>query len=244
MQLDEFVELVKKRRSIRNFKPDPIPDETLNKVLEAGRWAMSGANSQPWEFIVIKDQATKDKLAEIYLEGRRLTRELEMTRVERLRHYHGVAPGEAQLGWKNAPVIIAVIGDLRSIQGSVMAASLLGESHVFYSNIANATHTMQLAICAAGLGAQWLSLGHAIEGSMRRVLGVPEVFRMEIIVPIGYPGHKPATPYRRELSEIVHKEKYDMSKYRSHADVTEYIAKLRGKTSPAYVAGHGWEEKK
>jgi len=47
MQIDEFLELVKKRRSIRRFKPDPIPEECVMKILEAGRWAMSGANAQP-----------------------------------------------------------------------------------------------------------------------------------------------------------------------------------------------------
>ena len=56
MDYESLLELIKKRRSIRGFKPDPIPDKYVDKIIEAARWAPSGANSQPWEFIVIKKQ--------------------------------------------------------------------------------------------------------------------------------------------------------------------------------------------
>ncbi len=65
MNYDAFLELVKKRRSIRRFKPDSVPDEYIEKIIEAARWAPSGANSQPWEFVVIKDQETKDKIVDL-----------------------------------------------------------------------------------------------------------------------------------------------------------------------------------
>ena len=48
--------IMTERMSMRRLKPDPIPDDYITKVVEAGRWAMSGANSQPWEFIVVKDE--------------------------------------------------------------------------------------------------------------------------------------------------------------------------------------------
>ena len=52
---DTLLELVRNRISVRKLKPDPIPDEYVEKILEIGRWAMSGANGQPWEFIVVRD---------------------------------------------------------------------------------------------------------------------------------------------------------------------------------------------
>jgi nitroreductase len=64
MDYQSFLELVKKRRSIRRFKPDPIPDEYVDKIIEAGRWAPSGFNLQPWEFVVVKDKELKDKIVE------------------------------------------------------------------------------------------------------------------------------------------------------------------------------------
>ena len=56
---DTLLELVRNRVSVRRLKPDPIPDEYVNKILEIGRWAMSGANGQPWEFVVVKDPKIK-----------------------------------------------------------------------------------------------------------------------------------------------------------------------------------------
>ena len=53
MNIKDFLELAKKRRSIRHFKPDPVTEEFIEQILEAARWAMSGANGQPWEFIVV-----------------------------------------------------------------------------------------------------------------------------------------------------------------------------------------------
>lgn len=58
----DFMEVIKKRRSIRRYRPDPIPDEVLNQILEAARLAPSGGHRQPWHFIVVKDPETKRKL--------------------------------------------------------------------------------------------------------------------------------------------------------------------------------------
>lgn len=58
----DFYETVSHRLSIRAYKPDPVPEDVLNRVLEAGRLAPSAKNLQPWKFIVIKDQAIRDRL--------------------------------------------------------------------------------------------------------------------------------------------------------------------------------------
>jgi nitroreductase len=59
---DMLLELVKTRMSVRKFRSDRIPEDAINKILEVARWAMSGANSQPWEFIVVTDPETKKQL--------------------------------------------------------------------------------------------------------------------------------------------------------------------------------------
>ena len=63
---DQLYDIIARRMSIRRLKPDPIPDDYVQKILEAGRWAMSGANSQPWEFVVVKDEQVKRALFEVY----------------------------------------------------------------------------------------------------------------------------------------------------------------------------------
>ena len=58
----DFIEIVKKRRSIRRYKPDQIPEKQLNYVIEATRLAPSWANRQPWKFIIVTDQVLKRKI--------------------------------------------------------------------------------------------------------------------------------------------------------------------------------------
>lgn len=62
MNPEEVLHLMKDRRSIRKFKPDPIEDEKIEKLLEAARWTQSASNRQPWRFIVIKNKETISKL--------------------------------------------------------------------------------------------------------------------------------------------------------------------------------------
>lgn len=63
----DVAEAIKKRRSVRAYKPDPIPEEKLRKVLEAARLAPSAHNAQEWKFIVVKDETKRKKLAEAAL---------------------------------------------------------------------------------------------------------------------------------------------------------------------------------
>ncbi|HOK56061.1 MAG TPA: nitroreductase family protein [bacterium] len=58
----EFYEVIKTRRSVRNYKKDSIPDDVLKRVLNAARIAPSGNNRQPWKFIIIKDRKIKEKM--------------------------------------------------------------------------------------------------------------------------------------------------------------------------------------
>ncbi|MFC1873755.1 nitroreductase family protein [Chloroflexota bacterium] len=225
MQIEEFLELARKRRSIRVFKADPVPGEYIEKLLEAGRWAMSGANGQPWEFIVIKHQATRKKLAEIFRRYSELTTAVELTRSQGYRHTDSQLESASQTLWSNAPVIIAVLGDRRAMQASTLAFRLF-EYHTFDQNMANATHMIHLAAAALGLGAQWISIPEPAAEEMKPILGIPAVITLPIFIPIGYPAIEPAS-YRRELSELVHYEKYDMSKFRSNSDIREFVKRLR-----------------
>ncbi|KPK63277.1 nitroreductase [candidate division WOR_3 bacterium SM23_42] len=60
----EFYEIIKKRKSVRKYKSDPIPEDVLNRILDAGRMAPSAKNYQPWHFIVVRDPEMKKKVAE------------------------------------------------------------------------------------------------------------------------------------------------------------------------------------
>jgi len=226
MQIDEFLELIHKRRSTRRIKPDPIPDEWVQKILEAGRWAMSGGNGQPWEFIVVKSQETKNEMATTWAEIKPESDAIEMTRVEELRHPFASHPYTIP-PFKDAPVLIVVLGDRRTYQATVASSNFLtgegGLGATYLKNMANATQNMHLAAAALGLGSQWLSVTRPWEYALRQILQVPIMLEIHSVVVVGYAAYDPPPPYRRELNEIVHYEKYDMEKYRTGKDVIEWL---------------------
>jgi nitroreductase len=220
-----FLELVKYRRSIRKFKPEPVPDGYIMKILDAAHYAMSGANSQPWEFIVVKDPETKKRLYQAYLVCNEEVWCLEQMRVRELRH-PSFATGKdtsRTTAWVDAPVIIAVLEDRRKQWCSVLEAQTGGR--VLAESMAHCTMLMHLAAASLGLGSQRVDI-HA-DQPFRQILNYPEPIKLNILVPIGYRAFKPGEPRRLPIEEMVHFERYDMSKYLHNENLLKYIEKIR-----------------
>lgn len=239
MKIDEFLELARTRRSIRRFKPDPIPDEYIEKILEAARWAQSGANAQPWEFIVVKNPETKSKIVEIYTRQVQQSWDIEKTRVKELRQpAYREGPHAGPSGFQNAPIFILVCGDPRTAQASVLSTHFVpnegGPMAHFLKSMSNATQILTLAAAACGLGAQWVSINTVTELHLRPLLGVPDEIAIHTLVPIGYPAYEPPSPYRRELKEMVHYEKFDPARIKSTEDSYQWLVAMRERSSPAY----------
>ncbi len=240
IDFDGFLGVVRSRRSTRRFKPDPIPDEYVEKICETARWAMSGANGQPWEFLVIKDQSTKDKIAELFKGNRDRVYNIERTRVAALRMPAYRNRPDTKPALQTAPVLIVIVGDRRTVQASVLYSNFVfgegGPGAVYQKNMANATELLCLGAAALGLGAQWASVNSSWEDSLKRLLDVPEELQIPTIIPIGYPdGNSPA--YRRPLKELMHFEKYDRSRFRTGEDIFNFIKQLRQRTRRAYAKG-------
>jgi len=66
----DVLQAIKERRSIRQYSQEPISEDQLNQILEAGRWAPSRGNSQPWKFIVLDDEQIRKELAEVIPTGK------------------------------------------------------------------------------------------------------------------------------------------------------------------------------
>lgn len=245
VKLNEFLDLVHKRRSIRRFKPDAVPDEYIEKILEAARWAMSGANAQPWEFIVVKDPETRKKIVSVFHEYNTQMYVMEKVRVEEFRQPKYRHP-PAQPGFKDAPVLIVVVGDRRTYMGTPQLDNYDvaegGPWGCYIKNMGNATQILHLAVASAGLGSQWLSVDRVSEYSLLSILDVPVWLDIHTVVAIGYPAYKPLTPYRRGLEEIVHYEKYDRSRARTNEDILDYIRYLRKATTPTYMQAKPYEK--
>lgn len=224
MNYEDFLQLVKKRRSFRRFKPDPVPKEIVERVLEAARHSPSAGNSQPWEFVVVQDAATKRSITQSITSGYKKIREADPN------WYRAVA---VQPYLSTAPVLIVVCGD-RRLQ-KTYPAHLPGEI-LLHQSLAISIYALQLAAASLGLATAWATMQTELrETQIRKLLGIPDVYTVDHIVPLGYPdeekekSEKALRPvrerasFRRELAEIVHYEHYDMGKFRSDEKVEEFI---------------------
>jgi nitroreductase len=227
MEIDKFIELLKSRRSIRAYKPDPIPDEYIRKIIEAARWAPSGGNSQPWEFIVIKKKELKDRIADLFIKSLGLLREAELTREKEMRIPALV--GEMMgPGFKNAPVLILLCGDPRVNEAFPLVVFKKYGHEVFISNLASAFLCMQLAAKTLGLGSQWVSAaGNFMEDDLKELLNIPTGVKIYDMMAVGYPAYQLGPRSPRKIDEMTHYDQYDRTKFRSDQQVKEFIKNLR-----------------
>jgi len=242
-EYDTVIEVIKKRMSVRRLKPDPLPEGAIEKILEAGRWAMSGANGQPWEYIVVTDPDIKKALYAAYQEELvDYNFWMELMRLPELRHPAFPRSGDPDEelkkrmespGWAHAPAAIVVLGDGRRQWATVMGGHTFGrhQSHLT-DGLANTCTLIHLAAAALGLGTQWVTIH--IEDRFKRILNVPDVMTLHSIIPVGYPDVPPREGVRRSLDEMVHYNQFDPGKYMSNRQIVEYIRSLRSKTMPKY----------
>lgn len=251
MNYEDFLKLLRYRRSIRRFKPDPIPDDYIIKILDAAHYAMSGANSQPWEFIVVKDPEIKRKVFETYQGDFETIWALEQQRIAQYRHpAFNIPPEDLEkafgmlAGWKEAPIYIAILEDPRKQWGTVMAS--FGDLHsnsnrdILSATMGHLSMTIHLAAASLGLGSQRVDLFN--EHAYKEILGYPEPLRLNIIVPIGYRAYEPGPPHRHPLEELIHFDHYDMSKYLRNSDFLKYLERIRSLGRPGYRAAIGEEK--
>ena len=228
MDYQSFLKLIEARRSVRSFKTDPIPDDCVDKIIEAARWAPSGGNSQPWEFIVIKDQKIKDRIADMVREMGQYTRKVEMTREEHLRFGGPTSPAR-EPGYVKAPVFILVLGDPRTKEAYPLLTKLTrGDSH-FASSLASAFLYMTLAATSLGLGSQWLSATGSpyVKPLLKELLGIPDKMEIYDMLVVGYTDQGPKPRFVREREDMTHYERFDRARDRSDDEIKQYIANLR-----------------
>lgn len=187
----QFYDVVKHRRSVRKFTLGGVDTEILKRVLEAGMWAPSAGNLQPWRFIVVQDTMLKEKLATIHT-----------------KFSHGVwssFPPEvvrdlAERGgtWRkeylvDVPVWIVVCFKLTIQKGWDEAA---------FASAWCAVENMLLAATFEGLGSCPYTLADGEEQAIRDVLSIPKDHRIAAIVHLGYAEAKPKAPKRKELNLV------------------------------------------
>jgi nitroreductase len=176
MKDKDLLDIIRSRRSVLRFEKGDVSDEQVEAILEAGRWAPSYINSQPWEFIVVRDADLRERAAEIL---RRVTISWQ--------------------GFAQAPVLIVIavdtVADPRHHREDGAAAA---------QNMTLMAHGLGLASFWAGMYGDGDARGTP-EDEMRSLLAVPRRLRVIAVLPVGIPAYMPEST-RKPLSEMVHRD--------------------------------------
>lgn len=212
---DALLKIIRERRSIRVFKPDPVPDELIQKILEAGRWAPSGANGQPWELVVVRDKEKRGRLAEILQDMGKWERESEPKFVDT---GHVVFPINSFTYTKTVPVFIIIVVDpkLKKISIQVGDGS---DDRIYRQSIGHLIQNMWLMTQALGLATVDVTIRN-VQERIKKLFGIPDWLEVSDILPIGYPDQK-RTKDRRALEAFVHYDSFDSSKLRTDEDINK-----------------------
>ncbi|MFC1620682.1 nitroreductase family protein [Candidatus Omnitrophota bacterium] len=173
----KFLELVKKRKSVRKYSSRPVPRETMEHCLEAARLAPSACNSQPWSFIVVDDEALKNKVCSAAFSG-----------VYSMNSFASKASALIAVVTERSRYTARVGGYFRGIQFSLVDVAIACEHFI-------------LQAVEEGLGTCWL--GWFDEKKVKNILNIPKRKKIDIIISVGYPEEVPQQERgRRKLDEI------------------------------------------
>jgi len=180
----ELYDAIKGRRSIRQFKAEPVPRELIEKILEMAMWAPSGMNQQNWYFVVVTGEKL-NKLKEIAKEA--FDNHIKYTLSKVFKGNEKVIEITRRFFYTlgDAPCVICVYrthtpeGDLTDIQ-----------------SVAAAIENLLLSAYAEGLGACWMTGPVHLRDKINELIGVKDK-ELQAVIPIGYPAHAPIAPKRK-----------------------------------------------
>jgi nitroreductase len=223
-----LLDLVQARRSTRAFAAGPVSDEQVEQIIEVARWAPSGTNSQPWEFVVVRDKEARERIAEFVKAQAYPAREVELTRAEDMRWQSAARP-VVDPGWKDASVLIVVCGDLRTKKSYPLVTQLARGDLVFDSSLASAFLYMTLAATSLGLGCQWTSAvsNPYVMPLVMDLLGIPDDLVVYDMMALGHPAAQPKPRIVRDREELTHYDRYDPAKHRTDEQVRDFLRSLR-----------------
>ncbi len=194
----DLFDAIDTQRGIRYFRPDPVPDELITRLLQAAIKAPSGGVRQGWSFIVIRDQETRRKIGDLYRTGTKFVITPDMTAQQR-RVYGAAQYLEDHM--EDVPVFI-----LACIQADLGTTT-------WGSSIYPAVQNILLAARGLGLGSVMTTRQMRFEEEIKQLLGIPEDVVTAALLPIGFPaeGARYGPTRRRPLEEVAFYDRWGQS---------------------------------
>jgi nitroreductase len=230
MDYQAFLELVDNTRSLRRFKPDPVPDDLIDKMIEAARRAPSGFNQQPWEFVIIKKPELRQKIAGWCGEYIAQSAKMETTRESWQKAWNPEPVGSAA-DYGTAPVYILLLGDTRTQEGLPMGVRFdeHRREYIFTSSLANAFLYLHMCAGILGLASQWVSAVTVpyAQCQIKNLIGIPNHMEVYDMLAVGYPAVHSRPKLLREKASIVHYDDCGEADFRTDQQVRDFIVKAR-----------------
>ena len=205
-------ETIYTQRAIRTWKTDPVPEELIWKVIEAGTKAPSGTNTQPWGFVVIQDdgirQAISDQLHKGLKENAGLQQMLEQGSQSADKTTRLMLKGAQRLFTNLASAPVFIIPCLYQVSSPAPEGLLSG------SSIYGAVQNMLLAARALGLGTVMTTFQFAAEQILREQCKLPDDATPVALIPMGYPDAKFGPTTRKPVETVTHWEQWGTNKER------------------------------
>jgi nitroreductase len=230
-----ILEVMRTMRAMRRLKPDPVPDELLEQLVEAATWAPSGGNVQAFSFVVVTDRAQMARLAEpwrivcdFYLASFATVAPDHMSqeRYDRLKdavrfqrdHFHETPAvivacyelsawtGRLQRQWRRFADAIRKLGARRAATLASGLPAFAGRSEA--ASVYPGVQNLLLAARALGLAATLTTWHLALESEFKAVLGIPRSVKTFAIVPVGWPRGNFGPVVRRPAAEVIHRDRW------------------------------------
>lgn len=195
-------EAIEKRRSIRKFKQEPIPDEHLRELLNSARLAPSGCNAQPWRFKIVKDDIYKTGLAEAAYNQAFISQApaIIVCCADIQRYLEGTVSGAQDPGetGETESSVAAILKNKIKDPGSIGNSELGSRLAV---NVAIAIEHIVLRALDFGLGTCWIRLIDEVK--IRKLFEWDNNIYVVALLPIGYPAEFPGEKKRLDLDKIL-----------------------------------------
>jgi F420 biosynthesis protein FbiB-like protein len=187
------------RRSIRRFKPDPVPDSIIQNILTTATFAPSAHNRQPWRFCVVTTSDVKQKLADVM--GIEFKRDLEADGLPQEEIQKRVTRSRERI--LAAPVVIILNLDMSEMDMYPDKKRRQAEFRMAMQSVASAGLQLLLAAHAEGLGGVWVCSPLFAQEIIQKILNLPETWEPQGMLFIGYPDVFPEARERKSLDEII-----------------------------------------
>ena len=195
----DFFEIIRGRRSVRAFKPDPLSREQIAQILEAAGWAPSPHGRQPWRFVVIESPAARRRLADAM--GAEWRRQLALDGQDddliALRHR------KSQERIVGAPCIVVPCLYLEDLDVYPDGERQAAETTMAVQSLGCAVQNMLLAAYALGLDGGWMCAPLFCQPTVRAALGLADALHPHALITLGYAARDPVRRPRRPVEELV-----------------------------------------